>query len=525
MRTAGLAAIGVTLTGLLGGAAAAAAEPPPGPAGWLYDPDSVVRVDLGLPPDSVAALEDDPDEYQPGSFALENGAEAYGPLAVGIRLKGSYGSFRPLDGKAAFKVKVDEYVDDQTFFGLEKLTFNNMVQDDSMVHEALAYELFRSLGVPASRTGYAFLSVNGEDYGLYLDIETLDSVALPRWLASTRHLYEGSYLNDVRPGGAADFEVDEGKKGQRDDLEALIAAANDEEGDWSEGMAAVADLDEMTMSWAVERYIGHWDGYAGTLVGTQPNNYFLHSEASGLFRMLPWGADQTWESRLDFGRQAGILLNRCLEDASCTAAYREALRRVRAQVASLGLRERAAELAALLRPWQEIDPRREQTMSEIEAAVGRTRAFVDLRAADLAVWLGETGIALPKTPPRPTPLPPGPQPPGLQPPGPQAPQPGFAVLASRGLPGGGIRVRLRLPGAGEVELRGTARIGGEPRPVCLARAALAGPAEAAVGCRLSRLALLRLRGGPLRVRLRTCFAAATGASTCSLGALVLQART
>ena len=50
--------------------------------------------------------------------------------------------------------------------------------------------------------------------------------------------------------------------------------------------------------------------------------------------MLPWGTDQTWETRLAFGGRAGIMLNRCLEDESCAAAYAEALRRVRDEVAA-----------------------------------------------------------------------------------------------------------------------------------------------------------------------------------------------
>ena len=95
-------------------------------------------------------------------------------------------SFRPLTGKAAFKVKFDKFVEEPALPGLEKMTLNNMVQDPSMIHETLAYEAFRAAGVPAPRTGYAFVTVNGEDYGLYLDIESLDEVSLPHWFASTK---------------------------------------------------------------------------------------------------------------------------------------------------------------------------------------------------------------------------------------------------------------------------------------------------------------------------------------------------
>jgi CotH kinase protein len=387
VRLSLLAALGAGL--LLAVPQTAAAEPPPGAAGWLFEPEAVVRVDLDLPATSIEALEGEPDEYQPGSFSLDDGGQTFGPLDVGIRLKGSAGSFRPLTRKAAFKVKFDEYVDDQTFFGLEKLTLNNMVQDESMIHETLTYEAFRVAGLAAPRTGYAFVSVNGEDFGLYLNVETLDLVSLPRWFGSTRHLYEGGYTVDVRPGGAGAFEVDEGKSKDRADLEALIAAANEESGDWSDGVAAVADLEQMTKVWAIERYVGHWDGYAGRLLGPQPNNYYLHSEASGLFRMLPWGTDQTWEARLSFDEAGGLLLNRCLGDESCAAMYRDAVRRTRGIVAGLDPLGRIWSLAGVLRPWQEIDPRREQSMTRIANAVLRARDFVKRRPGDVAAWLGE----------------------------------------------------------------------------------------------------------------------------------------
>jgi hypothetical protein len=392
------AALVGALTGLLAATLPrpASADLPPDPASWLFEPTAVARIELTLPPASLAALEEVPDEYQPGALSLHGTGGDFGPIEVGIRLKGSVGSFRPLTAKAAFKVKVDEYVAGQTLLGLKKLTFNNMVQDPSMIHETLAYEAFRAAGVPASRTGYAFLSVNGEDYGLYLNVETLDKVSLPRLFASTRHLYEAGYATDVQPDGAAAYEVDEGKKSERGDLEALIVAANGDSGDWSDGVAPFADLGEMTGAWAVERYIGHWDGYAGRILPTTPNNYYLHSDLSGLFTMLPWGTDQTWGERLPFDAEGGLLLNRCLGDESCAALYREAVSHARDSIAGLGLPHRIDEIVAAIGPWQVADPRREQTMKEVDLAIARVREFVERRPEDVAVWLGEP---LPPAPP------------------------------------------------------------------------------------------------------------------------------
>lgn len=45
--------------------------------------------------------------------------------------------------------------------------------------------------------------------------------------------------------------------------------------------------------WAIERFIGHWDGYQGWV----KNNY-LRSDETGRFTMLPWGIDQTFHDHL-----------------------------------------------------------------------------------------------------------------------------------------------------------------------------------------------------------------------------------
>jgi spore coat protein CotH len=260
---------------------------------WMYDPDAVVEIHLGdISEAELDELEAEPSEYVHGSFELTVDGVPKGPLLadVGVRLKGGVGSSRPVKtGKSGFKVRFDEFVKGQLFFGIKRLTLNNMIQDPSMVHESLTYELFRDLGLPASRTGYAFVKLNGNDYGLFLNLETLDKISLPRWFATTQHLYEADAAGtDVKPGGAAGFEVDEGDEVDISDLEALVEAVNDEEGDWSENVSPFADLEQMTAHWAVERYVGHWDGYAGlpnlAFPNSRPNNYYLHSDAAGSSR-------------------------------------------------------------------------------------------------------------------------------------------------------------------------------------------------------------------------------------------------
>ncbi len=374
------------------------------PAAAMYSPGTVDVVDLTMPQTSIEALEADPEgEYVPGTFSLATtdgtpaGVGSFStPINVGIRLKGGLGSFQTLSGKAGFKIKLN-YVKGTKFLGLKKMTLNNMVQDPSMVHETLDYRLFHTVGVQASRTGYAYVRLNGLDYGLYLNIETLDDTALEKRFGEfddPQHLYEGSYGPDVVPGvevapdEIGKFEVDEGDDEHFEDLEALIAAVNDETApDFSEAVEPVADLLEMTRNWAVEKYIGHWDGYAGMQGVYWPNNYYLYSDPNGVFQMLPWGVDQTWSVALPFDGAAGVMFDKCLADQSCASLYRRALREVKAGVDADDLDNLADSTAALLEPWQEMDPRRPYGMQAISDAVAATRAFIAGRPQQLAEWL------------------------------------------------------------------------------------------------------------------------------------------
>jgi len=375
-------AIGVALSAMLVGHARADEAAP------LFDPAAVAEIDFGLTPEDRAALDADPSTYVPATFSVTLNGAASTPTTVGLRLRGST-SFRTMDGKASFKLKFKEFGGPK-FLGLKKLTLNNMVQDESMIHEELAYELFRSQGVPAPRTGYAYVRVNGADYGLYLNVETLDDVSLPALFPSTQHLYEGAYDLDARPGDIDGFEVDEGDTADRSDLEALVAAVGAGSPSFSERVASVADLAEMTRMWAVERYIGHWDGYSAGLPGRPPNNYYLHSTADGQFSMLPWGTDQTFGEPLGFDAPGAVLLDGCLADPTCLATYRTDLASIPQSMQALGLDARAAQLATTLAPWQASDPRREYSLDDISAAVTSTRAFLAKRPETLydpAFWV------------------------------------------------------------------------------------------------------------------------------------------
>jgi hypothetical protein len=352
------------------------------PADPFFAPLQVLRVDLSLDEAARQSLFAAPYEYVHGTLQIVEPAElATPPLEVGVRLKGVYGSFRDLNGKAAFRIDVERVHDGQRLRGLHHLVFNNYVQDPSCLHEIVAYRIFGQAGVPSPRVGHAWLRVNGEDYGLYAHVEAYDEVFLGKHFPTTGHLYEGEYGADLVPW--ATLEVDEGDEGDTSDLDALKATSTLEQDAWLAAVTPLADLDEMRRMWAVEQYIGHWDGYAPTI-----NNYFVHSDDAGRFTMLPWGTDQTFADHRGFLDGGGVLFARCRDVPECRPAYLQAVADVTALVQSLDLDPWIVELAAFLTPLAEQDPRRPFSMDDMAATVQATRDFLAQRSGEATTWLG-----------------------------------------------------------------------------------------------------------------------------------------
>lgn len=102
---------------------------------------------------------------------------------VGIRAKGNtsltsvanYGNDR-----YSFKIEFDHYDSANTYYGLDKLCLNNIIQDNTYMKDYLTYELMRSFDVNAPLCSYAYITINGTDWGLYLAVEGVEEAFLQR---------------------------------------------------------------------------------------------------------------------------------------------------------------------------------------------------------------------------------------------------------------------------------------------------------------------------------------------------------
>ena len=285
------------------------------PADPIYDLDHLLEVEITLAADDWAALrvqERNIFDVLAGEGCLEEpfgspytwfDAEISldGELVpeVTVRKKGLVGSVT--DDRPSLKVDFNRRVDDQTWRGAKALTFNNQRQDPSRVKACLGYEFFARAEIPASKCNLAHLVVNGEDLGVYDNVEPVKEEMIEDLFGSSEgSLYEGT-LSDFRDGWTATFD-DKFENGDPADLQAVVDALDAPDDELEAALSAVVDLEDFTRFWAGEVLVGHWDSYSGNT-----NNFFIYKDpADGRFRFLPWGIDAILEGESPFGEGAPV---------------------------------------------------------------------------------------------------------------------------------------------------------------------------------------------------------------------------
>ena len=299
--------------------------------GWFFVPDVVHTIDITLPSASVNTLGVDPYTAAVGGVSIDGVALD----DIGVRLRGKIGSFRTLAGKPKFEVDFNHFLPDQRFYGLESLSLNNAVVDCSFLKEPMALYVLARAGVPASRTGFAWVTVNGADYGLYVVVETQDDqFARRNWTDGSGNLYDGKYvwyggysytLLDFNNGVDELYQLEEGTDVAWSDIKGVSAALSTgyTNGRYVKSLDPVLDWEAFHREIVGEQWTGQNDGYALDIY-----NYRVYFDpADGKANLIPWDYDYAFLNDSDWGMNwhypAGDLAWFCFADAECAAAHAE----------------------------------------------------------------------------------------------------------------------------------------------------------------------------------------------------------
>lgn len=153
----------------------------------IFDDDKVIDINIEMDETAWQEMLDNAvaEEYVAANITV-NGT-TYNNVAIRPKGNSSLSQLVMDDStdRYSFKIKFDEYVDGQTLDGLSKLVLNNNMSDATYMKEYLSYKLLDSLGVPTPECAYANITVNGEDWGLYLAVEPIEEEFIERNYGST----------------------------------------------------------------------------------------------------------------------------------------------------------------------------------------------------------------------------------------------------------------------------------------------------------------------------------------------------
>ena len=186
----------------------------------------------------------------------------------------------------SFKIDFDYFNDGENYYGLKKLNLNNNYGDASYMREYISYRIMGEMGIPVPATSYTHITINGEEWGLYLTVEPIDEVFLERTFGdSTGDLY--------KPDGTGADLVYRGD--DMSEYPGLVLKTNEETSDGSailalmkalesgEGLEDVLDVDEVLRYLAANVALANYDSY----LGNTTHNYYLY-EQDGRFTIVPW---------------------------------------------------------------------------------------------------------------------------------------------------------------------------------------------------------------------------------------------
>jgi hypothetical protein len=381
------------------------------PGAALYRRDHILQVEIQMPAQDWRTVRlshrtggelgfptpaDDGYEYRRADVRIDGIALG----SVGVRKKGFIGSV--VSTRPSLKIKFDEYVQGQSFSGVDGLTLNNNNQDQTLVQTFLAYDLFARAGVAASRANFAHVRVNGEDLGIYTNVEPVGRTFLRRAFGNSDGVLYESYAGDFDPAGVSQIFEKSGARNQDrtrlTELRDVLAAP----GPLSIARVdSLVDLDSFIRMWAAESLMSHWDSYTGNR-----NNFYVYvNPATHKMHFVPWGPDSIF---LDPGplqtkvvpksfKAQGLLARRLWESPEVRTRYQAVMRTLLAGPwTESRMRSDITSLQRMLQPQSVIFPEAARDNNEqVEAFIANRRIEVEAELRGPApTWPPETAESL-----------------------------------------------------------------------------------------------------------------------------------
>lgn len=274
----------------------------------------VPRIDILIEQDSLDVIFNDVTSYHeyPATFIFQAGDIHDTINQVGFRLRGNTSRHSP---KKSYKVSFNTFNPGRKYYGLEKLNINGEHNDPSVIRAKLCFDILKKVGIPASRSNYVELYINGEYYGLYINVEHIDEEFVEsRFGNRGGNLFKCLWPADLNffSSNPDDYKFVSGDRRAYDlrtnvewdnyeDLYQFIYTLNTAPLEVLEcELENIFNVEDFLKILAFDVVTGNWDGYS-----YNKNNFYLyHNLSTGKFEYIPYDLDNTlgidW-SGIDWG--------------------------------------------------------------------------------------------------------------------------------------------------------------------------------------------------------------------------------
>lgn len=259
-------------------------------AAHIFQEDTVNEINIEIDEVDWQDMLENPleEEYHKANVTI-NG-ETIGNVAIRTKGNNSLTSVASSDSdRYSFKLDFDYYDNNGNYYGLKKLCLNNNYSDNSSMREYIAYQIMGEMGLDVPECAYSHITVNGEEWGLYLAVEPVDEVFLAEHFAdATGDLYKpegmggtGADLvyngDDISAYTGLNLKTNEDTPDGKEII-ALMKALED-----GENLEEVLDVESALKYIAANVALANFDSY----LGNTTHNYYLYEE-DGYFTVIPW---------------------------------------------------------------------------------------------------------------------------------------------------------------------------------------------------------------------------------------------
>ncbi|MDO4501266.1 MAG: CotH kinase family protein, partial [Erysipelotrichaceae bacterium] len=176
----------------------------------LFDNQTVHQIDIIMDDWDKFIENCESEEYSLCSVIIDG--EKYSNVAIRAKGNTSLSNVKSMGSQRySFKLEFDHYDKNKSYHGLDKLCLNNLIQDNTMMKDYLVYQLMTDFGVDSPLCSYSYITVNGEDWGLYLAVEGIEEAFLERnYGADYGELYKPDSLSfGGGRGNGMGFDMDD----------------------------------------------------------------------------------------------------------------------------------------------------------------------------------------------------------------------------------------------------------------------------------------------------------------------------